>query len=223
MNSAVCLFLLAYLLTGAQCRPNGAPNSACAGVGPNPISHGATPQISTVPYVLTGLPTNGNYSPGMSYTGNCLLFWLAVTWWAKCSYSVSLVYRTVQSKGSLRPAAVYGKVVYFQIKHCRHDESDACFAFTYKIRRLGEDYREDVWSCYLLDASPLRKSGPSPDTYFRWMTWCPHPTHCSLQTNCMYLLYLCINWKKKIFPFVLTQPSATARTSSASISICCCE
>ena len=33
--------------------------------------------------------------------------------------SVSLVYRTVQSEGSLRPAAVYRKVLYFQMKQCR--------------------------------------------------------------------------------------------------------
>ena len=73
MNSAVCLFLLACLLTGAQCRPDGAPNSACNGVGPNPTAHGAPPQISIAPYVLTGLPTT-SYTPGRSYTGKCLLY-----------------------------------------------------------------------------------------------------------------------------------------------------
>jgi len=73
MNSAVCLFLLTCLLTVAQCRPNGAPNSACDGVGPNPAAHGAGPQNTIAPFVLTVLPTNGNYTPGMSYTGKCLL------------------------------------------------------------------------------------------------------------------------------------------------------
>ena len=74
MNSAACLFLLICLLTGAQCRPNGAPNSACDRVGPDPTAHGADPQSTIrLPYVLTGLPTSGNYTPGMSYTGKCLL------------------------------------------------------------------------------------------------------------------------------------------------------
>ena len=67
MNSAVCLFLLACLLTGTQCRPGGAPDSACDLVGPNAIAHGADPQDSIAPYVLTGLPRSGSYTPGMSY------------------------------------------------------------------------------------------------------------------------------------------------------------
>ena len=72
MNSAACLFLLACLLTGTQCRPGGAPDSACDLVGPNAIAHGADPQDSIAPYVLTGLPRSGSYTPGMSYRGNLL-------------------------------------------------------------------------------------------------------------------------------------------------------
>jgi len=72
MNSTVCLFLLACLLTGAQSRPDGAPNSACDSVGPDAAAHRAVPQDSNAPYVLTGLPPSGSYTPEMSYRGNLL-------------------------------------------------------------------------------------------------------------------------------------------------------
>ena len=71
MNSAVSLVVLSCLLTGVQCRSTGAPDAACAGVSPDPSAHLGGPQTSTVPYVLTGLPPNGNYTPGMPYTREC--------------------------------------------------------------------------------------------------------------------------------------------------------
>ena len=66
-----CLFLFAVLLSVTECFPGGAPPTACVNVAPNPAAaggHNADPQTSTVPYALTGLPPNGNYTPGMSYT-----------------------------------------------------------------------------------------------------------------------------------------------------------
>ena len=73
MNSAVALVVLSCLLTGVQCLSGGAPPQACDNVSPDPSAsgHDAEPQTSTVPYVLTGLPPNGNYTPGMSYTREC--------------------------------------------------------------------------------------------------------------------------------------------------------
>ena len=68
MNKAVCLFLLSCFLAGAHCFSGGAPNGACANVSPDPTMHGADPQTSSVPYTLSGLPENGIYTPGMSYT-----------------------------------------------------------------------------------------------------------------------------------------------------------
>ena len=74
MRIAVCLFLLSCLLTGAQCRPEGAPNSACGDVAPSATAHGAERRTSPVPYVLTGLPANNmNYTPGMTYNRKCRL------------------------------------------------------------------------------------------------------------------------------------------------------
>ena len=70
-KSAFCLFFLAGLLSVTECFPIGAPAGACTNVAPNPAAmggHGAGPQNSAVPYVLTGLPSSGNYTPGMSYT-----------------------------------------------------------------------------------------------------------------------------------------------------------
>ena len=70
-KSAFCLFFLAGLLSVTECFPTGAPAGACTNVAPNPAAvggHGAGPQNSAVPYVLTGLPSSGNYTPGMSYT-----------------------------------------------------------------------------------------------------------------------------------------------------------
>ena len=75
-KSAFCLFFFAGLLSVTECLPGGAPPGACTGVAPNPAAmggHGADPQNSTVPYVLTGLPSGGNYTPGMSYTRECPL------------------------------------------------------------------------------------------------------------------------------------------------------
>ena len=73
MNSAVSLVVLSCLLTGVQCLSTGAPSAACANISPDPSAsaHNAAPQTSTVPYALTGLPSNGNYTPGMSYTREC--------------------------------------------------------------------------------------------------------------------------------------------------------
>ena len=132
MNSAVCLFLLTCLLTGAQCRPNGAPNSACDGVGPNPAAHGAGPQNTIAPFVLTVLPTNGNYTPGMSYTGKCLLSDYIRYMMGKMFAQVVLVSRSRArvllplhfTPGRKRSGytRLMVKVLYFQIKHCRHDE-----------------------------------------------------------------------------------------------------
>ena len=73
MNHAVCLFLLSSLLAGAQCRPDGAPNTACDSVSPNRQSHGAARQPGRSPYMLAGLPANGNYTPEMMYTRECAL------------------------------------------------------------------------------------------------------------------------------------------------------
>ena len=73
-KGAFCLFLFAVLLSVTECFPGGAPPNACDNVAPNPAAvggHNADPQTSTVPYALTGLPPNGNYTPGMSYTREC--------------------------------------------------------------------------------------------------------------------------------------------------------
>ena len=73
-KSAFCLFLLAGVLSVTECFPRGAPTGACDNVAPNPAAmggHDAGPQNSTVPYALTGLPPNGNYTPGMSYDREC--------------------------------------------------------------------------------------------------------------------------------------------------------
>ena len=75
-KSAFCLFFFAGLLSVTKCFPTGAPPGACTGVAPNPAAmggHGADPQNSTVPYVLKGLPSTGNYTPGMLYTRECPL------------------------------------------------------------------------------------------------------------------------------------------------------
>ena len=75
-KSTFCLVLLAGVLSVTECLPGGAPATACANVAPNPAAsggHGADPQNSTAPYVLTGLPSSGNYTPGMSYTRECPL------------------------------------------------------------------------------------------------------------------------------------------------------
>ena len=73
MNSAVSLVVLSCLLTGVQCLSTGAPDAACANISPNPSAsaHNANPQTSAVPYALTGLPPNGNYTPGASYNREC--------------------------------------------------------------------------------------------------------------------------------------------------------
>ena len=67
--NALCLCLLACLLAGVDCFPNGAPDAACAAVAPNPAAsggHGADPQTSAVPYMISGLPAM-NYTPGADY------------------------------------------------------------------------------------------------------------------------------------------------------------
>ena len=71
--SAVSLVVLSCLLTGVQSRSNGAPPQACANISRDPSvsGHNASPQTSAVPYALTGLPSSGNYTPGMSYTREC--------------------------------------------------------------------------------------------------------------------------------------------------------
>ena len=73
MMSAVSLVVLSCLLTGVQSRSNGAPPQACANISPDPSvsGHNASAQTSAVPYALTGLPSSGNYTPGMSYTREC--------------------------------------------------------------------------------------------------------------------------------------------------------
>ena len=76
-KSAFCLVLLAGVLSVTESFPGGAPTAACANVAPNPAArpngHGTDPQNSAAPYVLTGLPSSGNYTPGMSYTRECPL------------------------------------------------------------------------------------------------------------------------------------------------------
>ena len=50
----------------------GAPQQACATLSPNPVSHGAAPRSSTVPYAIDLSPFNSNgtlqYTPGETYT-----------------------------------------------------------------------------------------------------------------------------------------------------------
>ena len=67
MKVALCSFLVASLLASADCRSNGAPPEACAAVSPNPTQHGAQPQTSTVPYMISGLPSATDYTPGADY------------------------------------------------------------------------------------------------------------------------------------------------------------
>lgn len=67
VKTAFCLLLLASLQSVTECFSGGAPVGACTGVSPDPTRHGAQPQMTDVPYVLTGLPP-ANYTPGMSYT-----------------------------------------------------------------------------------------------------------------------------------------------------------
>ena len=73
MSNAVSLVVLSCLLTGVQCRSTGASSASCTNISPDHSvsEHNATAQTSTVPYVLTGLPPNGNYTPGMSYNREC--------------------------------------------------------------------------------------------------------------------------------------------------------
>ena len=66
-KTAFCLLLLASLQSVTECNFAGAPDRACTGVSPDPTGHSASPQMTDVPYVVTGLPP-ANYTPGMSYT-----------------------------------------------------------------------------------------------------------------------------------------------------------
>ena len=67
MKNLICSFFLVCLLAGAESRSTGAPDSACVGVSPDPAQHGAAAQTTSIPYMITGLPS-GNYTPGMTYT-----------------------------------------------------------------------------------------------------------------------------------------------------------
>lgn len=84
MSGSIGLLLLAACIVGpleVRSLPGGAPSTACNTLTPNPVSHGADPQTTAVPFSLnlTALAnadeTGYEYVPGMSYT--CMLRYLA--------------------------------------------------------------------------------------------------------------------------------------------------
>lgn len=145
MNSTVCLFLFTCLLTGAQCRPGGAPNTACdMGVGPDPTAHGAAPQNSTVPYVLTGLPLSGIYTPEASYPGNLLTSLYMMDKMLVLSVSIAFTerYRVRGCSGPVKWTNGNGALLYF------HKNTAARTNRTLVLRRrLGEGCWAATFGC----------------------------------------------------------------------------
>ena len=68
MKVVFALVPIALLFNVILGYPDGAPNKACISISPDPKAHGAPPQRSRSPFILTiqGNPTE--YVPGQQYT-----------------------------------------------------------------------------------------------------------------------------------------------------------